>query len=115
MSSSANLPRTEMTPSTLSAPDALARLRAIRIVPVITIDDPNTSVPLARALHDGGLSCAEITFRTPRALEALRRITAEAPELFVGAGTVLTPTQAATAGGAGARSIVAAGLTLRVA
>ena len=47
--------RTEMTPSTLSEPDALARLRAIRIVPVITIDDPDDAVPLARALHDGGL------------------------------------------------------------
>ena len=103
-----------MTPSTLSGPDALARLRAIRIVPVITIDDPDDAVPLARALHEGGLSCAEITFRTPRALEALRRITAEAPELFVGAGTVLTTTQAETAADAGAQFIVAPGFNRRV-
>jgi 2-dehydro-3-deoxyphosphogluconate aldolase/(4S)-4-hydroxy-2-oxoglutarate aldolase len=103
-----------MTPSTLSTPDALARLRAIRIVPVITIDDPDDAVPLARALHDGGLSCAEITFRTPRALEALRRITAEAPELFVGAGTVLTTTQAEAAADAGAQFIVAPGFNPRV-
>ena len=65
------------------------RLRAIRVVPVITIDDPDDAVPLARALSDGGLACAEITFRTPRAAEALRRITAEVPEMFAGAGTVL--------------------------
>ncbi len=103
-----------MTPSTFSGPDALARLRAIRIVPVITIDDPEDAVPLARALHEGGLSCAEITFRTPRALEALQRITAEVPELFVGAGTVLTTTQAETAADAGAQFIVAPGFNRRV-
>jgi 2-dehydro-3-deoxyphosphogluconate aldolase / (4S)-4-hydroxy-2-oxoglutarate aldolase len=103
-----------MTPSNLSSPDGLARLRAVRIVPVITIDDPDDAVPLARALHDGGLSCAEITFRTPRALEALRRITAEMPEMFVGAGTVLTTTQAETAADAGAQFIVAPGFNPRV-
>jgi 2-dehydro-3-deoxyphosphogluconate aldolase/(4S)-4-hydroxy-2-oxoglutarate aldolase len=66
-------------------------------------------VPLAHALTDGGLACAEITFRTPRAAEALRRITAEVPELFAGAGTVLTPEQAKTARDAGAQFIVAPG------
>jgi 2-dehydro-3-deoxyphosphogluconate aldolase/(4S)-4-hydroxy-2-oxoglutarate aldolase len=76
---------------------------------VITIDDPNDAVPLARALTDGGLACAEITFRTPRAGEALRRITAEVPELFAGAGTVLTPDQAKSARDAGAQFIVAPG------
>ena len=81
---------------------------------MITIEDPDDAVPLARALHDGGLSCAEITFRTPRALEALRRITAEAPELFIGAGTVLTTTQAETAADAGAQFIVAPGFNPRV-
>ena len=103
-----------MTPSNPSFPDGLARLRAVRIVPVITIDDPDDAVPLARALHDGGLSCAEITFRTPRALDALRRITAELPEMFVGAGTVLTTTQAEAAAEAGAQFIVAPGFNPRV-
>ncbi len=92
-----------------SADEALSRLRAVRIVPVITIDDPDDAVPLARALAAGGLACAEITFRTPRAAEALRRITAEAPELFVGAGTVLNPDQAKRAIDAGAQFIVAPG------
>ena len=100
-------------PATPSA-DVTARLRAIRIVPVITIDDPNDAVPLARALVEGGLSCAEITFRTPRALEALKRITAEVPELFAGAGTVLTPALAAAARDAGAQFIVAPGFNARV-
>jgi 2-dehydro-3-deoxyphosphogluconate aldolase/(4S)-4-hydroxy-2-oxoglutarate aldolase len=101
--------------TTFSSPDeSLARLRAIRIVPVIVIDNPDDAVPLARALADGGLPCAEITFRTPRAGEALRRITAEAPDLFVGAGTVLTPEQAGQARAAGAQFMVAPGFNPRV-
>jgi 2-dehydro-3-deoxyphosphogluconate aldolase/(4S)-4-hydroxy-2-oxoglutarate aldolase len=94
--------------------DTLARLRAVRIVPVITIEDPADAVPLARALADGGLACAEITFRTPRAPDALQRICAEAPELLAGAGTVLTPDQAKRARDAGAQFIVAPGFSPRV-
>ena len=101
--------------TTFSSPDeSLARLRAIRIVPVIVIDNPEDAVPLARALADGGLPCAEITFRTPRAGEALRRISAEAPDLLVGAGTVLTHEQAAQARAAGAQFMVAPGFNPRV-
>lgn len=97
------------------SPDvALARLRAMRIVPVIVIEDPNDAVPLARALTSGGLACAEITFRTAGAVEALRRITAEVPEMFAGAGTVLTPAQAAAARIAGAQFIVAPGFNPRM-
>jgi 2-dehydro-3-deoxyphosphogluconate aldolase/(4S)-4-hydroxy-2-oxoglutarate aldolase len=102
-----------MTPR--SAPfDMTERLRAARVVPVITIDDPDNAVPLARALAAGGLACAEITFRTPRAGEAIRRITAEAPDLLVGAGTVLTPALVDAAREAGARFIVAPGFNRRV-
>lgn len=103
-----------MTNTLLSAEDSLARLRAVRIVPVIVIEDPADAVPLARALADGGLSCAEITFRTPRAYEALRRIASEAPDMFVGAGTVLTPDQAKAARDAGAQFVVAPGFNPRV-
>lgn len=103
-----------MTTPFLSADEAVARLRAIRIVPVITIDDPDDAVPLGRALADGGLACAEITFRTPRAEESLRRIAAEVPDLFVGAGTVLTPEQGKRALDAGAKFIVAPGFGPRV-
>jgi 2-dehydro-3-deoxyphosphogluconate aldolase/(4S)-4-hydroxy-2-oxoglutarate aldolase len=97
-----------------SANEVLARLRAVRVVPVITIDDPNDAVPLSRALTDGGISCAEITFRTPRAAEALRQITDEMPEIFAGAGTVLTPAQAKLARDSGAQFIVAPGFNPRV-
>jgi len=103
-----------MTRIFLSSDEAVARLRAIRIVPVITIDDPDDAVPLARALVDGGLACAEITFRTPGAGEALRRIAAEVPDLYVGAGTVLTPDLASRALEAGAQFIVAPGFGPRV-
>ncbi|MEP6491481.1 MAG: bifunctional 4-hydroxy-2-oxoglutarate aldolase/2-dehydro-3-deoxy-phosphogluconate aldolase [bacterium] len=103
-----------MTTGFHSANDVLARLRAVRVVPVITIDDPGDAVPLARALTDGGLSCAEITFRTPRAADALRRITAEMPDMFAGAGTVLTPAQAKQARDVGAQFVVAPGFNPRV-
>ena len=84
----------------------LEALRRLRIVPLIVIDDPGRADGLARALADGGLPCAEVAFRTPYALEALRRLAAARPELLVGAGTVLTPDQAAQARGAGARFVV---------
>lgn len=89
--------------------DVLSQLRAFRIVPVIVIDDASDAVPLAAALTDGGLPCAEVTFRTPNAADAIRRIAAECPSMLVGAGTVLTPEQAARARDAGARFIVAPG------
>jgi len=103
-----------MASSFPAAPEVLERLKAVRLVPVITIEDPENAVPLARALCDGGLACAEITFRTPRALDALRRITSESPEMFAGAGTVLTSAQAAAAREAGAQFIVAPGFNPRV-
>lgn len=89
----------------------LSQLRRLRLVPVIVIDDPENAVPLARALEAGGLPCAEITFRTPRAAEALRRIRDECPNVLRGAGTVLTTVQAAEACHAGAQFIVAPGFS----
>jgi 2-dehydro-3-deoxyphosphogluconate aldolase/(4S)-4-hydroxy-2-oxoglutarate aldolase len=89
--------------------DVLSTLRAIKIVPVIVIDDASDAVPLAGALTQGGLPCAEVTFRTPNAAEAIARIAGECPGMLVGAGTVLTPQQAARARDAGARFIVAPG------
>lgn len=103
-----------MTNALPTAAEALERLRQTRVVPVIVIDDPDDAVPLARALAAGGLACAEVTFRTPRALEALRRIADEVPEMFIGAGTVLTPAQAKAARNAGAQFIVAPGFGPRM-
>ena len=89
--------------------DVLSRIRSLRIVPVIVIDDPLDAVPLAGALTAGGLACAEVTFRTPKAAESIRRMVGEFPNMLVGAGTVLTPEQAVRAREAGARFIVAPG------
>ena len=84
-------------------------LGQIGLVPVITINRPQDAVPLARALLQGGIPCAEITFRTPSAAEAIRKIADECPEMLVGAGTVLTVQQAEQAVQAGARYIVSPG------
>ena len=103
-----------MTTFALSPGEVVLRLRAARIIPVIVIDDANHAVSLARALTGGGLSCVEITFRTAQAADALRRMTDEVPDVFAGAGTVLTPVQAAAARDAGARFVVAPGFNPRV-
>ena len=92
----------------------LDEIRRLKIVPVIVIDDPARALGLADALAGGGLPCAEITFRTPAASEALRRIAAERPNVLTGAGTVLTTEQAARARDAGARFIVSPGINPKV-
>jgi len=79
-----------------------------KILPVVVLEDASGAAPLAAALLDGGLRCAEVTFRTAAAADAIR-IMAERAELFVGAGTVLTPAQVDQAVAAGARFIVSPG------
>lgn len=86
------------------------KLYEIGIIPVIKIEDPNNAVPLAKALIDGGLPAAEITFRTACAAEAIKNITTAYPDMIVGAGTVLTPAQVDAAVEAGASFIVSPGL-----
>lgn len=84
-------------------------LSGLRVVPVVEIPSVDAAVPLARALVRGGLPCAEITFRTEWAADAIAAIAAEVPELNVGAGTVLSVAQAERAVAAGARFLVAPG------
>jgi len=84
-------------------------LRRWRIIPVIVIEDPKNALPLAGALLSGGLPIAEITLRTPKALEALRRIKGEQPEMFAGCGTVLNVEQARQAKEAGAEFVISPG------
>ena len=98
----------------MTAPAVVDRLRAIRVVPVIVIDSPRDALPLAAALADGGLPCAEITFRTAGAVEALALIARERPDFLVGAGTVLTPQQADRALESGAAFAVSPGTNPRV-
>lgn len=87
----------------------LEQLSTIGIIPVIQINDPEESVPLIRALSDGGISCAEITFRSEYALQAIKDVTTELPHILVGAGTVLTLEQAKNAILAGAQFIITPG------
>ena len=67
----------------------ISQIEDIGIVPVIVLDDPDLARPLADALAEGGLPCAEVTFRTARAASALK-LMAQDTRLVVGAGTVLT-------------------------
>jgi 2-dehydro-3-deoxyphosphogluconate aldolase / (4S)-4-hydroxy-2-oxoglutarate aldolase len=84
------------------------------VVPVLTISDPDTAVPLATALRDGGLPVLEITLRTPSAYDAMRRIKEEVPGVIVGAGTVLAPEQISGAMACGAAFLVSPGATPRL-
>lgn len=89
--------------------DLLQKIHDIGIVPVIAIDDAKKAVPLARALVEGGLPAAEVTFRTAAAEDAIRAIIREVPEMVVGAGTVLTKEQADRAIDAGVQFVVSPG------
>ncbi|QIF01340.1 bifunctional 4-hydroxy-2-oxoglutarate aldolase/2-dehydro-3-deoxy-phosphogluconate aldolase [Roseimicrobium sp. ORNL1] len=89
----------------------LLRIEQLGVVPAIILENVSHAEPLANALLDGGLPCAEVTLRTPAALEILKRMAAFAKEgLLVGAGTVLTPAQADEAIAAGAQFIVTPGI-----
>ena len=87
----------------------LEQIKKIGIVPVVKLDRASDAVPLAKALYDGGLACAEITFRTDAAEESIRNISQNFPEMLVGAGTVLTEDQLDRAINAGAKFIVSPG------
>lgn len=84
-------------------------LSAYRIVPVIQLDRAENAPPLAQALIRGGLPCAEITFRTEAAAASIAAVSAAYPDMFVGAGTILTAGQADAAIQAGARFLVSPG------
>lgn len=88
----------------------LEEIYQIGIVPVIAIEDANDAVKLAKALIDGGLPCAEVTFRTAAAEASIKAMTEAYPEMLVGAGTVLTKEQVDRAVNAGAKFIVSPGL-----
>lgn len=94
--------------------ETLAKIQEIGIVPVVVLEDAKDVAPLAKALCDGGLPCAEVTFRTAAAEEAIRIMTKEFPQMLVGAGTVLTTEQVDRAAAAGAKFIVSPGLNPRI-
>ena len=94
--------------------EILQKIQKIGIVPVIKLDDAKDAKPLAKALCDGGLPCAEVTFRTACAAEAIKIMTTDFPEMLVGAGTVLTIEQVDAAVTAGAKFIVSPGLNPKI-
>ena len=94
--------------------DILEKLSLAGLVPVIKVEDAADAVPLCKALADGGLPVAEITFRTAAAEEAIRRVHEELPNVILCAGTVLTTDQAQRAVNAGAAAIVSPGFNPEV-
>ncbi len=89
--------------------DIAEKFQKIGVVPVVVLEDAKDAVPLAKALVEGGLPCAEVTFRTEAAAESIRLMTEQFPKMLVGAGTVLTTEQVHAAVKAGAKFIVSPG------
>lgn len=94
--------------------DLFEKVRALRVLPVIKIQNADQAEGLCDALVAGGLPAAEITFRTDAAEEAIKRMASRCPEMLIGAGTVLTCDQADRAMAAGASFIVSPGLNPKV-
>ena len=90
------------------------QFKKIGIIPVVVLDDAKDALPLGKALCEGGLPCAEVTFRTAAAEETIRIMSSEFPDMLVGAGTVLTTEQVDRAVAAGAKFIVSPGFNPKV-
>ena len=89
--------------------EMLKKIENFGVVPVVVLNDAKDAAPLAKALCEGGLPCAEVTFRTEAAEESIRIMATEFPEMVIGAGTVLTIEQVDRAVAAGAKFIVSPG------
>ncbi|MDR1891772.1 MAG: bifunctional 4-hydroxy-2-oxoglutarate aldolase/2-dehydro-3-deoxy-phosphogluconate aldolase [Oscillospiraceae bacterium] len=89
-------------------------IQKVGVVPVIKLDSPDQALPLAEALVSGGLPVAEVTFRTDAAQESIQILSDEAPDILVGAGTVINTEQLERAYTAGAKFIVSPGFSRAV-
>ena len=85
------------------------KFEELGVIPVVVLNNVEDALPLADALYEGGLPCAEVTFRTEAAEESIRLMTEQFPDMLVGAGTVLTKEQVDAAAAAGAKFIVSPG------
>lgn len=92
----------------------LEQIQGLGIVPVVVLNDTADAIPLAKALCNGGLPCAEVTFRTDAAEESIRLMSSNFPNMLIGAGTVLTTDQVDRAVNAGAKFIVSPGLNPKI-
>ncbi len=93
----------------LFSDDVLLRIRRTSIIAVLVVDDPRRAVKVARALLAGGIDAMELTLRTNAALDCLRAVTSEVPEMIAGAGTIIFPEQVDQVLAAGAAFGVAPG------
>ena len=94
--------------------ETLKKIEEIGIVPVVVLDDAKDAEPLGRALMNGGLPCAEVTFRTAAAEESIRIMAEKFPNMLIGAGTVITTEQVDRAVAAGAKFIVSPGINPKI-
>ena len=94
--------------------EVLMKIGQMGIVPVVVLNDVKNAVPLAQSLINGGLPCAEVTFRTEAAQQSIAEISKNFPQMYVGAGTVLTTEQVDGAVDAGAKFIVRPGFNPKV-
>lgn len=94
--------------------EVIQQFEKIGIIPVVVIEDAKDAEPLGRALVEGGLPCAEVTFRTEAAEESIKIMCEKFPDMLVGAGTVLTIEQVDRAVAAGAKFIVSPGINPKV-
>lgn len=92
----------------------MKQFKKIGIIPVVVLDDAKDAAPLAEALCEGGLPCAEVTFRTAAAADVIRIMSEKYPEMLVGAGTVLTKEQVDRAIECGAKFIVSPGFNREI-
>ncbi len=94
--------------------DILEMIQELKVVPVVVIDNADDAIPLAKALVDGGLPIAEVTFRTAAASAAIEKMVGAFPQMCVGAGTVINVEQCKRAIESGARFIVSPGYSEEV-
>jgi 2-dehydro-3-deoxyphosphogluconate aldolase/(4S)-4-hydroxy-2-oxoglutarate aldolase len=99
------------TPAPESSAATGGRFGGVPVIPVLTVHEPGDTVDLVRALAAGGLTAVEITLRTSRALDCIRAVAQEVPDVLVGAGTILEPRHLEAALAAGARFLVSPGAT----
>ncbi|WP_272579608.1 bifunctional 4-hydroxy-2-oxoglutarate aldolase/2-dehydro-3-deoxy-phosphogluconate aldolase [Providencia sp. PROV266] len=92
----------------------IEKLKKISVVPVITINNAQHGAALAKTLIENGLPCAEVTFRTSAAVQAIKNMRAAYPEILIGAGTVLTTQQVDQAIEAGVDFIVSPGFNPKI-
>lgn len=93
----------------------LEKIRQTKIVPVVVLNSLDETLPKMQALVNGGLPCAEITFRTPCAADAIALTVKHFPDMLVGAGTVINAEQCEKAIAAGSKFIVSPGFSEEVA